>query len=361
MSRATSARLSFCSTSVTRGAFFACAVLFGCAPSQNTALVEPTEVLTAVEGSAAEEAAPPGERERVEALLTVVTEEGSSDAAAAIDPTESRARPCGELPMGMACVPGGDFWIGADGDEHDCDQPEALRDANAGTGPRHHVWLETFYIDITEVTHEAYQECARSRECEAARPLYRDYNAPTQPMTGMNWFQAQAYCEYRGGRLPTEAEFEAASGGPDGELTPFGNEPVTCENAIIMDERGRACGVPKRGQHPETGRIFEVASRPAGRYGLHDMVGNAEEWVLDWWAPDYGTCGDECLSDAPRGPCAAATSCDGYRRRVVRGGSWYWPANHATSRHRRRYEPDNQPPHHFGFRCVVPLDAVAEP
>ena len=261
--------------------------------------------------------------------------------------------PCANTPEGMECVPGGWFLRGLATDPHECDQADQPRDGRSSVVPAAEVWVDSFYIDRTEVTNEAYQACVGRRECEAAGPLYRDYDAPTQPITGMNWFQARQFCTARGGRLPTDAEFEFASRGPDGELYPWGVEPADCERAVIRDETGRACGVLKRGSHPDTGRIFEVASRPAGRYGLFDMVGNAEEWVNDWWSEDYEACGDACLGANPRGPCDGADDCRGHRYKSIRGGSWYWPAEHAHGAHRRRYEPDNDPPHHFGFRCAA--------
>ena len=289
------------------------------------------------------------------------TEEGSGVAEPTLEPEGApppegqSLTPCGTPPEGMSCVPGGWFERGLTADPHACDQADQPRDGRSSIVPNAQVWLDSFYIDQTEVTNEAYQACVGARECDAAGPLYRDYDAPRQPMTGMDWFQARQFCTSRGLRLPTDAEFELASRGPNGELYPWGTEPPTCERAIIQDETGRACGVPKRGSSPETGRIFEVASRPAGRYGLYDMVGNAEEWVNDWWSEDYEACGEACAGANPRGPCDGADECRGHRYRSIRGGSWYWPAEHAHGAHRRRYEPDNDPPHHFGFRCAIPV------
>ena len=305
--------------------------------------------------------------------------EGSSDESAPVDgsgepaeiedeaavtvrpgPDGRTLTPCTPTPEGMACVPGGWFTRGLDQDPHECDQADQPRDGRSSVVPAAEIWVDAFFIDVTEVTNEAYRACVAAGECEAAGPLYRDYDAPTQPITGMDWFQARQFCLSRGARLPTDAEFELASRGPDGELYPWGTEPPTCERAVIQDEAGRACGVPKRGSSPETGRIFEVASKPAGRYGLYDMVGNAEEWVNDWWSTDYAECGAACLGADPMGPCGGADECAGHRYRSIRGGSWYWGAEHAHGAHRRRYEPDNDPPHHFGFRCAVPVREWAD-
>lgn len=300
--------------------------------------------------------------------------EGSGEApvpAAVEEPPEPVAPPpnagpdgqlpvaCGTPPDGMACVPGGWFTRGVDEDPHDCDQADQPQDGTSSMTPADRVWLETFYIDVTEVTNAAYQRCVAADGCVQAGPLYRDFDGDRQPITGMTWFEARDYCAWRGGGLPTDAQWEAAARGPDGEQSPWGDAPATCDLAILMDDRGRSCGVTKRGSHPEAGKVADVCSLGPQRYGLCDMVGNAEEWVADWWTPDWATCGDDCAGVNPTGPCDGADDCPDHRYKSIRGGSWYWPAEHATGWHRRRYEPENDPPHHFGFRCAAPVDAGA--
>jgi formylglycine-generating enzyme required for sulfatase activity len=120
--------------------------------------------------------------------------------------------------------------------------------------------------------------------CDPSGPGYTDFDRPRQPINGIRWFDADKYCKAQGKQLPTEAQWEKAARGPDGALHPWGDEPATCERAIIKDEQGRSCGVKKLYSKPETGRPFEVGSRPAYRYGLHDMAGNSWEWVADWYA-----------------------------------------------------------------------------
>ena len=186
-------------------------------------------------------------------------------------------------------------------------------------------------------------------------PRYRDFSAPTQAITGVSWFSARAFCAAQGKRLPTEAEWELAARGPQSETHPWGNQEADCTLAIIRDGTGRSCGRRQRSSRPTSGRVNEVGARPAGRYGLYDMAGNAEEWVADWWSPTYAACGAACQGRDPKGPCAGADECPGHNRRVVRGGSWYWPASHATGYHRRRHMPDNRLIHHFGFRCAKDL------
>lgn len=254
---------------------------------------------------------------------------------------------CAEAPVGMACVPAGPFLRGSD------DGPENTR-------PAARVWLQTYYMDLNEVTYAEYKACVKARRCDPSGPGYTDFDRPRQPINGIRWFDADKYCKAQGKRLPSEAQWEKAARGPDGAMHPWGDAPATCERAIIKDETGRSCGVKKLHSKPETGRPFEVGSRPAYRYGLFDMAGNSWEWVADWYARDYAECGADCVGVEPRGPCQGAETCAGFKRKLVRGGSWYWDAAHATAIYRRPHWPENQPFHHFGFRCAAsPGEAAA--
>ncbi|HFE47075.1 MAG TPA: formylglycine-generating enzyme family protein [Nannocystis exedens] len=255
---------------------------------------------------------------------------------------------CEDAPKGMSCVPGGPFIRGSN-------------EAAPNAAPEATIWLQTFYIDQNEVTYAEYKACEKERQCPRSGPQYTDFDRPQQPINGISWFDAVAYCESKGKRLPTEAQWEKAARGPEGELHPWGDEPATCERAIIKDESGRGCGVLKKGgSKPETGRPWVIGSRPAYRYGLFDMAGNSWEWVADWYARSYEKCGEDCLGVDPKGPCAGAEKCPGYNRKIVRGGSWYWPADHATAVYRRSHVPNNRPFHHFGFRCAATVAEAEE-
>lgn len=249
---------------------------------------------------------------------------------------------------GMACIPGGPFQRGRN-------------DGPLNERPAAQVTLQTYYMDINEVTFSAYQACARSGKCKAARPIYSDFNNPRQPMVAMTWFDAVDFCKAAGKHLPTEAQWEKAARGEAGELYPWGNEPVSCTRAVIQDERGRSCGVPKRGlaRLADVGRTSEVPARPAYRYGLHDIIGNSWEWVADWFSADYSKCGAACLGADPLGPCGGAENCPGHKEKVLRGGSWYWDASYATGTYRRPYGPENKPTSHFGFRCAASLEEAS--
>lgn len=270
------------------------------------------------------------------------------------DGTEIPPCPTEDLP-GMVCVKGGEFTRGIDGD-HACDQYE-IKWSRSNAAPAARVWVSPFYLDRTEVTHAAYQACVTAGDCKARQPNYLDFRRPDLPMTGVSWFEARDYCAAMGKRLPTEAEFERAARGPDGGLHPWGDDPATCERAVIMDESGRGCGTPKRGSHPDKGRPLRVGSRPL-QAGFHDLIGNAEEWVSDWYAP-YEACGQACAGTNPTGPCAGQDACPDSQTKLVKGGSWYWNADCATGANRRHHFPANKPYHHFGFRCAADLDQAA--
>ena len=254
-------------------------------------------------------------------------------------------RPCADAPRGMSCIPGGPFLRGSD------EGPKSAR-------PSATVWVQTFYMDQNEVTVAEYKRCVKRGKCEKSGPRYADFSRPRQPINGVSWFEARAYCQVHGKHLPTEAEWEKAARGVDGRLYPWGNEPATCERAVIKDERGRSCGVRKRGRSPKKGRVWVVGEKPPTLHGLYDMAGNSYEWVADWYSESYHSCGDDCLGVNPRGPCRGADRCSKHAHKVVRGGSWYWPASHATTVYRRRHVPSNRPFHHFGFRCAASVEEV---
>ncbi|WP_434420298.1 formylglycine-generating enzyme family protein [Nannocystis pusilla] len=280
---------------------------------------------------------------------------GSGDTLADDPPPPGAPAPIACLdppPPGMACIPAGWFIRGSDtGPEH--------------ARPQARVWLQTYYLDLNEVTYAEYKACVKAKGCDPkGGPAYSDFDRPKQPVNGVNWFHAEGYCKAHGKRLPSEAQWEKGARGPDGALHPWGDEPATCERAILKDETGRGCGVKKQGSKPDTGRPWEVGSRAPGRYGLYDMSGNSWEWVADWFTRSYAECGADCEGIDPLGPCAkdgeVARECPGKLRKIVRGGSWYWDASYATGVWRRPHFPSNQPFHHFGFRCAAnPREAEA--
>jgi formylglycine-generating enzyme required for sulfatase activity len=167
----------------------------------------------------------------------------------------------------MALVPAGSFVMGADAigerDEH----------------PAHEVTLPAFYLDLTEVTNEAYAKCMAAGTCEEPDPKSSMKNGfgadarfrgPRQPVSSVSWDSARAYCAWVKKRLPTEAEWEKAARGTDGRRYPWGNAPPTAKHARF-----------------ESGVTADVGSHPLGDgpYGHHDLAGNVWEWVEDAYDP----------------------------------------------------------------------------
>jgi formylglycine-generating enzyme required for sulfatase activity len=171
----------------------------------------------------------------------------------------------------MLLVPAGTFTMGADSggeaDEH----------------PAHAVTLPAFWLDKTEVTHGAYDACVAAGACKPKDAHIAssshagpdaNFQKPTQPVDGVSWYDARAYCAYRKKRLPREAEFEKAVRDEDGRKYPWGNDPPTTERAVFARALGHDATDP-------------VGSHPAGRgpYGHDDLAGNVWEWVEDEYDP----------------------------------------------------------------------------
>jgi len=218
----------------------------------------------------------------------------------------------------MVLVPAGEFVMGADDDQ-------------AAAMPAHTVYLDAYYIDVYEVSQNRYRECLEAGVCDTENGKH--LNTPVwdeHPMMDINWYDAQEYCEWRGGSLPTEAQWEKAARGTDQRRYPWGNEPVTCELA-----RYGECGW----------MTAPVGSHPAGvsPYGVHDMAGNAWEFVYDWYDQDYYKVSP---TENPTGPDRDT----GWKSE--RGGAWFYEASLMSSIWRNHAKPT----WHFdyvGFRCVI--------
>jgi formylglycine-generating enzyme required for sulfatase activity len=236
----------------------------------------------------------------------------------------------------MVLVPAGPFTMGSDADEalaecqkfrSDC-QRSWFEDAE----PVHEVTLDAFYIDRYEVTNARYADCVAAGNCtlpaSGCTGRYEDPNKVDHPVECVNWEQANTYCEWRGDRLPTEAEWEKAARGTDGRMFPWG-ENITCQLANYL----RVC----------ESDTMPVGSYPEGvsPYGAADMAGNVVEWVADWKAEDYYA---TAPSHNPQGPN------DG-EIKVLRGGSWNSIGYYARSAYRSGTRP-GYPSVSFGFRCV---------
>jgi formylglycine-generating enzyme required for sulfatase activity len=275
-------------------------------------------------------------------VLVATTAAAPTQAPAVAPPAASSAAPapapaappskyaaCEAPPVGMACIPGGPAVIGTE-------------DAGPREKPRHTVEVSTFYIDRFEVTNRQYAECEKAAKCPVRITPEPSFNMPEQPAVPLTWNAAHAYCVFAGKRMPTEAEWEkVARGGEEGRLYPWGSEPATCA-------RAQTVGCP-----PETTK--PVGSFPAGPYGVHDMAGNGYEWVNDWSTDCFGGCGAPCGASCtgldPQGPCAGGPFCNDRKTRVLKGGSWFWPAEQARGSWRRG-EAMSSKMHRLSVRCA---------
>ena len=238
----------------------------------------------------------------------------------------------------MALVPSGPFEMGSDNGADD-------------EQPVHTVFLDSFYIDIYEVTNNRYASCVNAGICDPTidttayessysrryyfgNPEYAGY-----PVIYANWYEAQTYCQARGGRLPTEAEWEkAARGGLEGKNYPWGNEDPVCG---VGSENGAAFDDDRMCNDTDT---MKVGSYEPNGYGLYDMAGNAWEWVGDYYDEDYYA----------NTPMSNPTGPESGLYRVIRGGGWdNRPDGLRVSD--RRFNPPDSGSLSSGFRCVIPV------
>jgi formylglycine-generating enzyme required for sulfatase activity/tRNA A-37 threonylcarbamoyl transferase component Bud32 len=238
--------------------------------------------------------------------------------------------------MAMVHVPAGEFEMGSAGGDED-------------ERPAHSVALDGFWMDRTEVTNAQYRACVAAGGCEppvargsSTRDATYDVSAyDDYPVVHVTWYQAAAYCEWAGARLPTEAEWEYAARGPEGRLYPWGdtfdgarlnycdaNCTLSWADAAVDD--GYADTAP-------------VGAYPGGASwcGAEDLAGNVWEWVADLYGP-YASSSDRQVN--PSGPAIGEA-------RVLRGGSASDNASGVRATNRRR----NVPLDGFsvaGFRCA---------
>ena len=223
-----------------------------------------------------------------------------------------------------------------------------MNNAFASEQPAHSVTLTRgYWLDTYEVTNAAFKAFVEdggyqnqaywseagwqwlSQQRAGSVPRSCTGNAPDQPRACVTWYEAEAYAHWRGGRLPTEAEWEFAARGPDALIYPWGNDfdPERCN---VIDSRATTA----------------VGSYPNGVswVGAHDLAGNVMEWVQDWLDVKYYS----------NSPTADPTGPDTGQVKVEKGGWWGSNPFAARSAYRHFEDPPDYSDGHIGFRIVTP-------
>jgi len=234
----------------------------------------------------------------------------------------------GADPNKMVLIPAGSFIMGTD-----------IRFPDEG--PEHKVYLKAYYIDKYAVTNLQYKKFIdathRRSPSNFVNRTYPDGKVD-HPVTFVNWYDAKAYCEWAGKRLPTDEEWEKAARGTDGRMFPWGNEfninnantPMRW-NVLHMEGDTSPVGAFKGGASP---------------YGLYDMSGNVWEWTSSWYEPYPGN--------------THVSENYGEKYKVLKGGSWwdcsFYRCGISAPSFNRSFFLRTTKNKSFGFRCARDAD-----
>lgn len=304
----------------------------------------------------------------------------------------------------MVKIPAGTFMMGGNN-----------KQAKADELPRHQVNLGQFWIDKTQVTNSQFSEFVKATKYQttaerkpdwnelkkqlppgtpkpdenklvAASLIFTPPNHPillenvsewwswtaqanwkhphgansnlnqleNHPVVHVSWQDANAYCKWKGKRLPSEAEWEwAARGGLKDKLYPWGNEAI---------DSGTVKANTWQGKFPVQNTLRDkyyytspVKSYPPNGYGLYDMAGNVWEWVADWYRADYyQSLANKTVSN-PQGPEKSFDADEPYaEKKTLRGGSFlcnevYCSGYRVSARMKSTMDTSME---HTGFRCA---------
>lgn len=226
----------------------------------------------------------------------------------------------------MILVPGGSFTLGD-------------RRGGAIEQPERTITLAPFWIDVYETTfahYHAFVSATGHRKPRLAGYLAVDSSGlpllmnPFNPVVGVSWDDANAYCLWKGKRLPSEAEWERVAKGASRRDWPWGNDPVPSNANLVGSDDGfkytSPVGTFRNDQSPE---------------GVFDLAGNAMEWTSDWFDERYYAM---MPGINPPGPPNG-------KERVIRGASWNDSLTRAKTPTRFKMRPDYRDVT-IGFRCA---------
>jgi serine/threonine-protein kinase len=223
--------------------------------------------------------------------------------------------------MVMVYVPAGTFQMGSDEGDLGASSPEF---------PRHAVTLNGFWMDQTEVANAQYDRCVEDGSCRPSGFAEdEERTGDDYPVETVSWHDAATYCEWVGGRLPTEAEWEYSARGPDGRTYPWGDQAPTTE---LCSFANNVIGTTAVGSYPAG----------ASWCGALDLAGNVAEWVADWYDEDYY---GSSPAENPTGPAEGDF-------KVLRGGSWGSDQVGVRAADRSYHVPPDHIYGGVGFRCV---------
>ena len=279
-------------------------------------------------------------------------------------------------PIDMVRIPGGTATFGIDAAEIPHFQSVLKidrRELFTDEVPKHTVKLAPFSLDRTLVTNAQFFAFTRRFEnedpseklgrldqpftAEDPRSRYGDHKnlkhwldghvpegLENHPVTNVTWYDAVAYCQWQGKRLPTEVEWEFAARGGGNPIFPWGDSPADPSRANFSASR--------------FGTTTAVASYPPNPYGLYDMAGNVWQFTADEWAP-YSA---KPIKDSKERKNSRRDEFDSpfankfdflsvTTRRVIRGGSWGGVPINMWVEYRDSHPPDGAQPF-VGFRCA---------
>ena len=229
--------------------------------------------------------------------------------------------------------------------------------------PIHTVYLDAYYIDQFEVTNEQFAAFLNDQGNQteggaswldifnegvsihlSGEEWRTDVGHEDHPVSLVTWYGAYAYCEWRGTRLPTEAEWEKAARGREGYTYPWGNvfesSFVNADDETIINSDTIQCSVSGCDGYDRTAPVGSFPNG-ASTYGAYDMAGNILEWVADYYGVNYYAVSP---SEDPEGPASG-------QFRILRGGSWYYGISNLRTTYRGFRHPINTDIF-IGFRCA---------